>query len=441
VRAFRSALLALAFLTLPSAAQAGLYCSLEPIAELPSQWRGFLLDQRALRQIAVQPARGQPAGPLRPKYEQAAQALEKARRTRPLSAEESADLGALYVRLGEPARAIDVLREAQARSPHYFRILANLGTAWQVQGDLGQAEACLQQAVRLAPGKLQRAEEYQLRLVRSRQRRASPAEDLDDLFGVRYAAEDGSYQPGRLSAAARKQLPSDAVALVQELALWLPADGRLLWQLAELANAHGDVRTAAAMFDGCVTEFGLRSPELRRHRQETRAAADQLAKRAAQGDEAAKQAHEGHAGTLRSRSSRPLVQRVRTADLPPVSAEGVNPLPWSVLAETSVGREFRPTFARYLRELDGLQVSLSGFMQPIGEGLELGSFLLIEYPVGCWYCQMPELAGIVLVELPAGKTATYRRSLVKVTGRLELNATDPENFLYTLHDARVTEAD
>ena len=30
--------------------------------------------------------------------------------------------------------------------------MANLGTAWQVQGDLREAAACLEQAVRLAPG-------------------------------------------------------------------------------------------------------------------------------------------------------------------------------------------------------------------------------------------------------------------------------------------------
>jgi hypothetical protein len=434
-------LVTLVLLVLPGVAQAGLYCSLEPMAELPSQWRGFLVDQRALRQVAARPAPGTPPSLLRPKYEQAAQALEKARRTRPLSADEAADHGALYVRLGEPAKAVEVLREAQGRFPNHFRIVANLGTAWQVHGDLGQAEAALQQAARLAPGKFQKAEEYQLRLVRLRQRRPAAAQELDDLFGVRYTADDGSYQPGRLSAAERKQLPADAVALAQQLALWLPADGRLLWQLAELANAHGDVRTAAAMFDGCVTEFGLRTPELRRRRQLTRGAADELAKRAGAGDEAAKLAHEGHAGTLRPRSKRPLANRTSTADLPPVNANAVNPLPWAVLAETTVGREFRPTFARYLRELDGLQVSLAGFMQPIGEGLDLSSFLLIEYPVGCWYCEMPELAGIVLVELPAGKTATYTRSLVKVTGRLALNATDPENFLYTLRDAKVSEAD
>ena len=48
------------------AARAGLYYSGETIAELPSQWRGFLLDQRLLRNIAVKPTDKVPAGAAAP---------------------------------------------------------------------------------------------------------------------------------------------------------------------------------------------------------------------------------------------------------------------------------------------------------------------------------------------------------------------------------------
>jgi hypothetical protein len=43
------------------------------------------------------------------------------------------------------------------------------------------------------------------------------------------------------------------------------------------------------------------------------------------------------------------------------------------------------------------------------------------------------------VELPVGKTASYSRGLLKVTGKLTLNATDPEAFLYTITRAEVAE--
>jgi tetratricopeptide (TPR) repeat protein len=429
MRRLRGAVALLSLLLLTAGARGGLYYSGETVAELPSQWRGFLLDQRLLRQIAVKPPATTTASPARVRYEQAAAQLEKAGGQRKLTPDELADLGALYIRLGETGRALAVLRGAQREHPHHFRIVANLGTAWQVQGDLDQATAALQQAVRLAPGKYLKAEEYQLKLVRLRQRQPREAQDLDDLFGVRYVGEAGRYEPGKLADAERKKLPAEATAYVQQLALWLPADGRLLWQLAELAGAHGDVKTQAAILDGCVTEFGMHHPELRRHRQLARAAA-----------EAAKPEHEIHAAVLRPRSKRPLLGQFDAATLPPVSATTVNALPWSVLAETTLDRQFRPTFAKYLKELDGKRVSLTGYIQPFGDSLELSSFMLIEYPVGCWFCEMPEVAGIVLVELPKDKTIEYTRGAVTVTGRLALNATDPENFLYSITDAKVVES-
>jgi hypothetical protein len=428
---------AVALLLVVPPTQAGLYYSGEAMAELPSQWRGFLIDQRLLRTIAVKPAAGSPVHPARQRYEKAAAELEKAAASRKLTADEQADLGALYVRLGEAGKAVELLRAAQRDFPNHFRIVANLGTAWQLQGDLNQAAACLQQAVRLAPGKLEKAEEYHLKLVRLRQQQARDTQDLDDLFGVRYLS-GGKFEPGKMDEAERKKLPAGAAAIVQQLALWLPADGKLLWQLAELANAHGDVRNAAAIMDGCVTEFGMSSRELRQRRQRTRDAAD---KQALAGS-GAKTVHEGHVGGLAPRSKRPLLTKLDAAELPPISADGINPLPWSVVTDTSVDRKtFKPTFPKYLKDLDGKQVSLSGFMQPLGDDLEVSAFMLIEYPVGCWYCEVPDVTNIVLVELPAGKTTSVTRGLVKITGKLALNASDPENFLYTISRVKVSEVD
>jgi hypothetical protein len=425
----------LGLLAVPTA-RAGLYYSGETIAELPSQWRGFLLDQRLLRNIAVKPSGKVAASAERKKYEAALGKLEKTAKERKLSADELADEGALLVRLGEAGRAVEVLRAAQREHANHFKIVANLGTAYQLTGDLDQAAEALREAVRLSPGKYQEAEKAQLRLVRLRQKQPKDSQDLDDLFGVRYVGDGGKYEPGRLAAAERKKLPDDAAAVAQQLALWLPADGRLLWQLGELAAAHGDVRMAAAIMDGCVTEFGMRSPELRAHRQANRDAADELGKQ--NGSSPLKAAHEGHAGGLKPRSSRPLAGPLDETALPPVSATGVNALPWRVLADTTVGRPFKVVFPKYLRELEGRQVELTGFMQPLGEDLDMSAFMLIQYPVGCWYCEMPEIAGIVFVELPADSTFRLTRDRLKVVGKLTLNATDPENFLFTIGKAKVT---
>jgi len=181
----------------------------------------------------------------------------------------------------------------------------------------------------------------------------------------------------------------------------------------------------------------MRHDDLRSHLQTQREAADELAK---QGDNA-KTTHEGHAGLIKPRSRRPFASHLDESSLPPINEKGVTPMPWVVLAETTLDKKFTPTFAKYLKELDGKQISLSGFMQPLGEELESSTFMLIEYPVGCWYCEMPEITAIVFVELPVGKTVSVTRGLMKVTGTLKLNTTDPENFLYTISKAKVTEAD
>jgi hypothetical protein len=429
MRAYIAAFAVIAlFLAGPAVCRAGLYYSGEEIAELPSQWRGFLIDQRVLRNIAVKPMGANSVNPARKLYEAEAAKLVKKGKIGP---EENADLGAIYVRLGEVGKALEVLQSAQRAHPDNFRLNANLGTAWQLNGDLDQAAAYLQQSIRLAPDKYKKAEELHLKLVRERAHAPRDADKLDDLFGVHYTA-------GSLGAEQRKTLPADAPALVQQLALWLPADGRLLWQMGELAAVTGDVSASAAMLDGCVTEFGMRGPKLREHRRALRNAADALASAS---DPTAQPTHDGNAFPLKPHSSRPLVHKIDMAELPSIDPKGVNVLPWMVVTETVVGRKYKVSYPKYLKELDGKQVQLAGYMQPLGEEQESGSFLLIEYPVGCWFCEMPDVTAIVLVELPEGKSREVTRGRLRITGRLHLNATDPENFLYIIKDAKAVELD
>ena len=420
--------------TLPGIARAGLYYSGEVYADLPAQWRGYLVDQRALRNISQRPLKDGEPNPLRTRYVEEAARLEKAALGKQLTADELADLGAIHVRLGDPGKAIAWMRPAQRRFPNHFPLAANLGAAWQLHGDLAQAALCLEQAVRLAPGKHLAAETMHLKLVRGRLKPGRNAQSLDDLFEVRFVNDQKVFEPGQFAAVEKKKLPARAVALAQQLGLWLPADGLLLWQLAELANAHGDLRAAAAMYDGCVVHYGMASPELRQHRQLTRAAVDALAK-IAPPDKAGHE--EGHAAALAFRSRRPLVATFEQIPLPPISDTGVNQVPWDIFRATTLDAKFRPTFAKYLTDLKGKEIALHGFMQPLRAEEEMDSFLLIEFPVGCWYCEMPDTTGMLRVELLRGKSTRFTRGLVRITGRLSLNSTDPEDFLYTISDASV----
>jgi len=414
-------------LLLPAPARAGLYYSGEEYAELPSRLRGFLIDHRALRAAAIERPRDVPVTPLRDDYLAAAARLEKRSATRALSANESADLGALYVRLGKADKALAVLLPAARKHPDHFHLAANLGTAFQLAGDLDRAAEYLAEAVRLAPPKEKPFEEHHLKLVRLRAKEPKGTTALDNLFGVSYSGEAGT-----MAGAERKKLPENAVAVVEKLALWLPGDARLLWQLGELANAHGDVRTAAAILEGCVTELALGAAELRKHRTVYRAAADEQAK---------KPDHEQHRNTLKVKSPRPLVKTFDESSLPAIRPDGVNVLPWPVLSATTTDATGRPVFLKYLEQLDGKRVALTGFMQPLRDELAVTGFLLLEYPVGCWFCESPEATGLVAIELARGQSVDFKKGLVKVTGTLSLNRTDPEGYLFSITGARVGEAD
>jgi hypothetical protein len=420
----------LALLFVPSTAQAGLYYSGEQYAELPSRLRGFLIDHRALRATGVERPRDLPVSPLRDNYLAAANRFEQLAKMRALTPDEAADLGAVYVRLGKTDKALGVLLPAARKNSEHFRLAANLGTAFQVAGDLERAAEYLTESIRLAPEKLKLFEEYHLKLVRLRLKEGRAANTftaVDDLFGVKYTGA-----PGVMPDEVAKQLAPDAVAIVQQLALWLPADGRLLWQLGELANVHGEVRTAAAILDGCVTEFALGAADLRKRRQLLRAAADELAK---------KPDHEQHKVTLKVKSPRPLVKAFDESTLPMVRDDRANPLPWPVLGATATDSKGRPIFLKYLEQLDGKTVTLTGFMQPVRDELAVTGFLLLEYPVGCWFCESPEVTGLVSIELKPGSSADLKKNLVKVTGTLTLNRSDPEAYLFAVTEAHVGAVD
>lgn len=209
-------------------------------------------------------------------------------RTGQLSAQEQADLGAYLIRLRQYDKAIRVLSSPAALDHPLYAALANLGTAYQQTGQLDSAAFSLQRLKRrgrweglpdVSLAWYRRAEEYHLRLVllRNGELRLAPGqgprppEHVDDLFGpvgspVHFVGESGHYEAGRIAANERRKLPSDAIALVEQLLVWLPEDTRLYWLLGELFNASGDVQAAATVMEDCVWNRGWTAEELKDHR-------------------------------------------------------------------------------------------------------------------------------------------------------------------------------
>ncbi|HMP60682.1 MAG TPA: tetratricopeptide repeat protein, partial [Gemmatales bacterium] len=203
-----------------------------------------------------------------------------------LSPDDLANLGAYLIRvrktetrLPDYQEAVVVLEAAYRAHPRHFAILANLGTVYQLNGMLDAAERLLEQAVGVAPPEWARFEAFQLRLVQARlhePRRTGPI-GLDLLFNRSrreppvFLDPESPWRVGRLSERDRLLFPNgspvEAMQIVQQLLLWLPDDGRLLWMYAEMLNAFAQPRPALQAMTLAVDLFRLSAPELRQRRQ------------------------------------------------------------------------------------------------------------------------------------------------------------------------------
>jgi tetratricopeptide (TPR) repeat protein len=202
------------------------------------------------------------------------------------------ELSFFLIRLRQYDEAIAVLSPL-SRERANFMVYANLGTAEELAGRLDRALSTLQQLRDVWPGEwpgvskerlawYRKVESYQARLVRLRYAESirgsrAAVQSLDDLFGdgkerVHFAGESGLYEAGSLAAKEKAKLPVDAIAIVQQLLLWMPDDTRLYWLLGELYNGAGDTEPARGIFEDCLDNRRFDAPDLRAHRQIVREA-------------------------------------------------------------------------------------------------------------------------------------------------------------------------
>ncbi len=401
---------------------AGIHLPLESWNDLPSQWRGFLLDHRKLLGVLATPA-GQKPSSASLQYRRMLEQLRESRKKRPLSPDETADLGGLLLRVGENHAALQVLQAAQREHPHHYRLTAHLAMAWLALNQPAQALVLQKEVVRLAPGRWLAAEETLAQLMQSRARNSN--QGLDELFGKPL---DGLIDAIRQAKPwdGKGAFPSDTLARIQTLALWLPGDGRVIAQTGVLCAAFGDTKQAAMILEGAVTEFGIRDPLVMRLRQ--------VCKDAKPID------HGKHPG-VKFRSARPFEDLSELAGLPPIEPGKITEVPWIVFSKTKLAVGRKPEFIGYLKQLDGREIRMEGYLQPFGENLDEGRFLLVENAVGCWWCDMPDLTGMIRIDLAENHILPSLRRLVRVKGKLQLNSQNPEAHLFALEDAEVKPAE
>ncbi len=215
-------------------------------------------------------------------------------------------LSAYLTRRKKLTEARQLLQPFASGRQENFLVLANLGTIYQLLEEWPRAqyylESCLQAWPRdwkgLTPSQqayfkeigwnegsfawYRLAETYHVKLVRLRGREAALGKNknrfalsIDALFDdggsppqpLRLVGDSGQFEAGPLPKPEQAKLPKEAVAIVQQLLVWLPDDPRLAWLLGELYNAQGKVKTAKAIFHDLVVVRQLRFRELLDHRQ------------------------------------------------------------------------------------------------------------------------------------------------------------------------------
>jgi hypothetical protein len=227
------------------------------------------------------------AGKANKDREQFLERIANAEKNKNLTADETAALAGDLLRVGQLDRAINLLiPRTRDRRPSYFVFVA-LGHIYATRGDWMEAiryhqEGLLDTDMPLMVKGLTPPQRdwwkkldaqylphfYKLRQHEAEIRKGLPqtaldklneSEDVLPLFPlpdsnlprnpVRFVNDAGIYQPSRLAAVEQAKLPTDAIAVVQQLLLWFPGDTRLYWLLAELYAASNNLKDAATLFE------------------------------------------------------------------------------------------------------------------------------------------------------------------------------------------------
>ena len=295
--------------------RAGIYTPNEPfLFEIdangfakPIQFSGGFNSIRAsIREIGILPQ--DPTGPLREARRKALDQVKQleAKGVAKLSEDELAVLTADLIRLNDDRAATNILQPRAARGG--FVVYMHMARARAGQGDWQDAVERERIALSEFPASygrltkpqlawLKRVErEYYLPFLSRRAQEAgggrgrlsSRIEEPDELFPtapaprkpenpLRFVGPEGAYMAGGIADTERKKLPPDALAIVQQLVLWHPFDGRLYWLLGELYNADGDVETAYAILDECTNGMAVTNETIKEHRRILKSAAEAMA--------------------------------------------------------------------------------------------------------------------------------------------------------------------
>jgi len=116
---------------------------------------------------------------------------------------------------------------------------------------------------------------------------------------------------------------------------------------------------------------------------------------------------------------------------------GIPVMEWRHLTETRGSSRSGPTFLDELVERDGEHIYIVGFMVPLQQFRNMSEFILLPLPIECYFCRIPPISHVVLVQMAEDETANLYREPVLINGTLQLNEGAGTKFFYQINDARM----
>jgi hypothetical protein len=128
----------------------------------------------------------------------------------------------------------------------------------------------------------------------------------------------------------------------------------------------------------------------------------------------------------------------RALNAPAPAAHAYLPLPWEQLHQGRWETNQPPAMPTAIAALSGRPVAISGYLLPLHGAEEAADLFLAQRPGGCFFCNPPGIADVVLVHVARGKKIPLVSNPVCVYGRFHA-ATKGGNdeSLYEIHDATV----
>jgi len=96
---------------------------------------------------------------------------------------------------------------------------------------------------------------------------------------------------------------------------------------------------------------------------------------------------------------------------------------------------YAPVFPESIKELDGKEIVIEGFVIPFDEEQELLSLSANPY-ASCFFCGKASPASVISMYLKNKRKRYKMDAFKKFRGKLELNHDNPNEFYYILHNAK-----